>query len=304
LVHARGASKGVGEPAINSNNHPFTSSDKSLGLIHNGRVDDSEYNALKQKFEVKSNCDSEILLRIIENSENFDLDLSNEFYPHRLSGIKDVFSLINEGHMAVALGERGNDGDRMLWLFRNQYRPIWLVDMRELLGQIFFFSEPNIWEEAVNECGNFKSSIKSQKLIEIPHGQIWFFRTTDNEQNPISVSKFEAVKENTQPWQFDGGRFELKTNEPRFNVITELNELEELKINKKEQKLKFIENDLRLDFVDIKCNEIIDVVNNIRQYAEQLVQEQSINKMEFDELLVDLEFKRQELESMSEIIKR
>ena len=304
MVHARGASKGVGEPAINSNNHPFTSSDKSLGLIHNGRVDDSEYNALKQKFEVKSNCDSEILLRIIENSENFDLDLNEELYPHRLSGIKDVFSLINEGHMAVALGERGSDGDRMLWLFRNQYRPIWLVDMRELLGQIFFFSEPNIWEEAVVECGNFKSSIKSQKLIEIPHGQIWFFRTTNDEEHPISFSKFEAIKENPQPWHFDGGKCELKNNEPSFNVITELNELEELKTNKKEPKFKFVENDLRLDFVDRKCNEIIDVVNNIRQYAEQLVQEQSIGKLEFDELLVDLELKRRELETMSTIIKR
>ena len=74
--------------------------------------------------------------------------------------------------------------------------------------------------------------------------------------------------------------------------------------NKKEPKFKFVENDLRLDFVDRKCNEIIDVVNNIRQYAEQLVQEQSIGKLEFDELLVDLELRRRELETMSTIIKR
>jgi bacterioferritin (cytochrome b1) len=53
-----------------------------------------------------------------------------------------------------------------------------------------------------------------------------------------------------------------------------------------------------------KCDEIIDVVNNIRQYCEQLTQENSISKNEFEELLADLECKRKELEDMSVIINR
>mgnify|MGYP006274802483 CR=1 FL=1 len=303
LVHARGASKGVGEPAINSNNHPFTNSDKSLSLVHNGRVDDVEYQSLKQKYEVKSNCDSEILLRIIENPENI-VELNKDLYPHRLAGIRDVYSLINEGHMAVALGERGVSGDRMLWLFRNQFRPLWIVDLRELLGQIFFFSEPSIWEEAVHECGNFKSSIKSQKLIELPPNQIWYFRTTEDVQQPTGVCRFNVAKTNAQPWTFDGKKKPIKSYEPTFNVITELNEEDELKCTKKEYKFKNSDKEIKLENVESKCNEIIDVLCNIKQYAEQLIQEQSISKNEFDELLLDLELKRRELESISSIINR
>lgn len=301
LVHARGASKGVGEPAVNANNHPFTNSDKSLSLVHNGRVDDVEYQALKEKYEVKSNCDSEILLRIIENPDN-TIDLNRELYPHRLAGIRDVFSLINEGHMAVALGERGVSGDRMLWLFRNQFRPLWIADLRELLGQIFFFSEPSIWEEAVHECGNFKNSIKSQKLIELPFNQVWYFR--NNEEGQYSISRFDVSKNNSQPWTFDGNRKPIKIYEPTFNVITDLDDEDENKSKRKENKFKILEKDIKLDNVEKKCNEIIDVVNNIKQYAEQLVQEQSISKVEFDELLSDLEIKKRELESISSIINR
>lgn len=304
MVHARGASKGVGEPAVNSNNHPFTNGDKSLGLIHNGRVDDVEYNALKQKYEVKSNCDSEILLRIIENSENNDLELEHELYPHRLAGIRDVYSFINEGHMSVALGERGEAGDRMLWLFRNPYRPLWLVDLRESLGQIYFFSEPSIWEEAVHECGNYKNQVKSQKLIELPFNQIWYFRITENQGQVSGVCKFDICKTNPQPWQYDGKKHALKKNSSSFSVITELDDKDELKCEKNEPKFKYFNDDFRLDRVDTICNEIIDVVNNIRQYTEQLVQENSIGKNEFEELIADLEIKKKELEAISSIINR
>jgi hypothetical protein len=44
--------------------------------------------------------------------------------------------------------------------------------VREALGQIFFVSDPNIWDAAVAECKNNKSIIKSQKLIELPEDEI------------------------------------------------------------------------------------------------------------------------------------
>jgi hypothetical protein len=61
---------------------------------------------------------------------------------------------------------------------------------------------------------------------------------------------------------------------------------------------------LRLDLLDKKCDQIIDVVNNIRQYAEQLAVENSISKIEYEALLADMESKRKELEEMSLIINR
>ena len=299
LVHARGASKGVGEPAFNKNNHPFTSTDRSLGLVHNGRVDDIEYNALKQKFVVNSNCDSEIILRIIENAENCDLELPDDLYPKRLAGIRNAFSLINEGHMAVALGERGSEGDRHLWLFRNQHRPLWLVDLMEQLGQIFFMSEPAIWEEGVHDV---KGISRSHKLIEFPHNQVWYFRLTDSETQVKDVHKFEIFKDNYKPWQFDGKRHDLNFVEPKFQIVTQLNERDEYRKPKNE----YLKNkdELRVDVVDRKCDEIIDIVNNIRQYSEQLVQEQSISKIEFEELIAELESKKKEFENLSANINR
>jgi hypothetical protein len=298
LCHARGASKGVGEPSQNINNHPFISNDKTLCLIHNGRVDECEYQPLKNKYSVKSNCDSEILLRIIENPQS--IDEYDEFYPSDiLSGIKDVYSLINEGHMAVAVGKRGPTGQRWLWLFRNSHRPLWVIDTRESLGQIFFISEPNIWEESIRESGSIKGFTKSHKLIEIPENQIWCFRIDEESPNAKSFLKFDVQKSDSKPWQNEGEKCEIGKGDTLCNFVTELDENDRIK--RKDSELIC---ELRLDALDRKCDQIIDVVNNIRQYAEQLAQESSICKVEFEELLADLESKRKELEEISTIINR
>lgn len=207
LVHARAASKGVGEPECNKNNHPFVSFDKSVGLIHNGRIEDYEYQTLKQKYEVQSECDSEILLRIFENPT----EVNEDKFDNRLSGIRDIFSFINEGHMAVAIGERYQN-QNLLWLFRNRFRPLWVVDMRELLGQIFFVSEPRIWELAVRECG-IRNISQTQKLIELPVEEVWFFKSSDKEPTP-SVQRYEVEKsDGGTPWKFDGNRLVVKPSE-------------------------------------------------------------------------------------------
>lgn len=292
LVHARGASKGVGEPAINKNNHPFTSSDKTLALIHNGRVDDCEYRPLKQKYETKSDCDSEILLRIIEGEGE-----------NRLHGIKQVWSLINEGHMAVGVGERLPNGQRNLWLFRNQHRPIWLADVREKLGQIFFFSEPSIWEEAVTECSVLRNFTSGQKIIEIPHHQIWSFKLQGSQVQNCDIERYEVHKKETKIWEYDGLYHKLNKDEPYFTVVSDLNENDQITKNPKNEMILPTE-ELRLDLVNSKCDEIIDVVNNIRQYCEQLANEQSISKNEYENLLVDLERMRQDMVSVSAIINR
>jgi glucosamine--fructose-6-phosphate aminotransferase (isomerizing) len=155
LVHARGASKDVGGPQFNENNHPFVSDDNLISLIHNGRIE--EYDSLKENYKLSGNCDSEILLKIYEYNQK------------RLNGIKKIFELINEGHMAVAIGEKHHD-ERCLWLFRNEYRPLWIIDLVESLNQIFFVSEPSIWLESVKEC-RFK--LGYQKIIELPVKETW-----------------------------------------------------------------------------------------------------------------------------------
>lgn len=293
MVHARGASKGVGEPANNKNNHPFTSSDRSLALIHNGRVDECEYRPLRQKYETVSDCDSEILLRIIEGQGD-----------DRLEGIKTVYSLINEGHMTVALGERGSHGRRDLWLFRNPHRPLWLIDMRENLGQIFWISEPSIWEDAVSECGSIRSYTKSQKLIEVPHHQVWHFKLNGSHIGNSDVDRYDVHKSDHKPWEFDGERHTISKKEPEFPVVSSLDESEHMTKERVEECTQLAIPELRLDLVNTKCDELIDVVNNIRQYAEQLANEQSLSQIDYDKLLADLEQQRKELVELSAIINR
>jgi hypothetical protein len=291
LVHARGASKSFGEPANNENNHPFTSSDKSIGLIHNGRIDDNEYHSLKQKYELKTQCDSEILLRIFEAGEN-DTNFSQQ-----LAGIKDIFGLINEGHMAVAIGERNQNGNRMLWLFRNRHRPLWIIDVRDQLGQIFFVSEPNIWEDALRECS--KGLIRNQKLIELPVEEIWQFSVSPEEICPKNVQRFKVCKKDLKPWQFDGNKCISPKRTASFEVITNLDDKDRIlqKEQIKKTQMKEIEELPSID-IDKKCDELIDIINDIRADTEQLIQEQSIQQCELDQLLESLEEQHQNLKSI------
>ena len=164
LVHTRHASQGIGTPSINKNNHPFTSTDHTLGFIHNGRI--PEYEALKQRFQVLTECDSEILLRIIEADDC------------RLQGIKDIFSMSHQGHLAAALGEKLGC-QRHLWLFRNWHRTLWIVDLREKLGQVFFCSTADIWQAAVPDSG--------EKLTLLPCEEVWFFDLHEVKKYPLEM---------------------------------------------------------------------------------------------------------------------
>lgn len=170
LLHARAASKDVGIPSENSNNHPFTNEDKSLCLIHNGRI--PEFDLLKKAFPVFSDCDSEILLRIIEAAEN------------RMRGIERIFSFINHGHMAVALGEMMIDS-RHLWLFRNRHRLLCAIDLQEFLGQIWFCSTIEIWEKATYGL------IKKQRYTTIPSKEVWHLQC--DEDNKKQFQRFKVT---------------------------------------------------------------------------------------------------------------
>lgn len=150
LAHARHASQGVGHPSINENNHPFVAEEGQLSLIHNGQI--PSFRKLREKFATSSDCDSEVLLRIITAASN------------RLDGIRDVYAWGGECHMAVALGSY-RPGYYRLYLFRNKHRTLWLVDLRHNLGQLFFCSTFEIWQNA--------SSMLKQKVIEIPENEIW-----------------------------------------------------------------------------------------------------------------------------------
>lgn len=227
IVHARGASKGSGSPMVNKNNHPFVSESGNIALVHNGRIENSEYEELVQKYRVKSQCDSEILLRIFEQAAQVYSDEFVESYvgdckhKHRVAGIKDIFSLINEGHMAVAIGEWLKDNERSLWLFRNEHRPLWVADARGELGQIFFFSEPGMWRHAI---ASTDQSLRRCKIMEVPEYEVWHLNITEQSQCSSPPTRFMVAKSDPKPWKSDGVVLEVARETVNLEVVEGLQE--------------------------------------------------------------------------------
>lgn len=142
LGHARAATQG--NPKENKNNQPFVSENKKICLVHNGRVDD--YEKLKSRYKLESDCDSEILLRIFESTQS----------------IADLITLQGPSAGAIASAD-----DKSLWLFRNEDRPLWLIDLREALGQIFFCSTLDIWLQT-------RQANLSEKIYPILDNEAWY----------------------------------------------------------------------------------------------------------------------------------
>ena len=225
LVHTRAASPGVGVPSINKNNHPFVSADRSVGLIHNGKVPNIEYTALKEQYEVDTGCDSEMLLRLFEQRAS---TASNGEPEPRLDGMKDIWSFMGgDGFMAVAIGERLEHGLRRLWFFRNKWRSLWLADLRHILGQVFFFSTVNIWHEAMSHSPLILPYWANIKLIEVPTEQIWRMEVSPDypvvqdrnlQKVQVSLSQF------SKSWNPSGEKLAIPQARPVAQVITKLDD--------------------------------------------------------------------------------
>ncbi len=212
IMHARGASQGMGAPEDNRNNHPFLNQEQTLALIHNGRITDAEYTALRKKYEVESGCDSEILIRIVAGA---DAKKAAEKFPEekpevalRLMGLKDVFSFINHGHMAAVVAENIPE-QKCLWLFRNEHRPLWVADTRDSLGQIWFCSTPEIWTAAVNAIPDLRRvpGFSKHKLYDLTPKEVWMF-SLEAEQD-IQYRRFAVSQQAAVPWQHDGTKVHI-----------------------------------------------------------------------------------------------
>lgn len=209
LLHARAATPGIGLPEVNKNNHPFVSDDVTLSIIHNGKL--PEYHFLKDKYETFTNCDSELVLRMLQCQSDLPPGLESndglsEWQKNRLCGIKQVWSLSYHAHMAVGVGEWFDDGTRQLWLWRNEHRPLWVADMRDTLGQILFFSEDDIFWDSVKSCPQILPYLhQRQKMYEMPTEEIWFFEV--NEGFPTVgqnfFQKFNIIKKSVESREED-----------------------------------------------------------------------------------------------------
>ncbi len=308
LIHTRGASLGVGSPCDNKNNHPFVSKCGTIGLVHNGRIPDNEYRSLIKKYEVESDCDSELFLRIFEASnleENSD-DLIN-FYKEineqtrrRLIGLRDIWSFSNRTQMAVAIGEKLEKNKR-LWLFRNEHRTLSLFDMRKELGQVFFCSTPEIWIESIKSA-KLNKTFKSFSISELPTEEIWSLEINNENSCLIkeNLNKYIVQTSGSNDWQFDEKeeKFVSISDKPKYPKIIK----NDWKENdwKEPMFLGFSEDNIELSELEQYCDNISELINKISCDLSYRIENQSLTYSKYN--LIKLALKK--IENDLELINR
>jgi hypothetical protein len=183
--------------------------------------------------------------------------------------------------------------------------------MRETLGQIFFVSEPTIWEDSVYEMKPSKF-FKKQKLIEIPEEEVWYIKIKPDEKVPSNVHRFQVCKENTD-LEFSAKYRPLKIKENENKVVTRLgtkdkiNHLQaQVQAAKKsffyDQSLEGHEDIEEFSIIDLenKCKAIKRIIEDIEAVTTNLVQQQSITRHDFDQLLSLLEQQKNDLQSIED----
>jgi len=181
-----------GSPQDHVNNHPHFSDDKKLSLIHNGVI--SGYEGLKKTYQVKGECDSEVLLRVIETEKDVT------------EGIKKVFRVVTSGSMACMVAQYdSNNQVAHFYAFRNDSNPLVFMDLREQLGQFFLASTKDIAEKAMKNSGMPKE-IRKVEITEIPAYQIWKINAKTLEIEKIEVEKPAATTYGSNYYQGAGCR--------------------------------------------------------------------------------------------------
>jgi predicted glutamine amidotransferase len=302
IVHARATSRGGGHASKNSNNHPFVSQDYRMGMVHNGTIEEASF--LKERYQTFSETDSECLLRIFEHGmdeefeeiEGVPADIAN-----RVSGIKKIWSYISTGAMAVALGERVSAKRRELCLFRNDKRPLWVADLRAVLGQVFFFSSPEIWYRAVSGNDYFKKILSnSQKLIEVPADQVWFLGI-DSDSPTVTENSLFKFKLNAKPTgsEFVAGELKkIKSPVVELDVLTPLDEEDELPTAEliddytaedfEYDHFKSSQNNEETPEHEEICSEIERTIQDISTAATNLCFERSMSSSDYNQLIDSL----------------
>jgi len=179
LFHCRAATQGVGPPASNKNNHPFVSHDFQKAVIHNGFINKNEFKELKKIYETETDCDSEIILRMMEQDGTFEEIVS------------DLISWTEKSAFAVAYSQ-SDKNFRHLCLFRNHLRPLWIIDLTEDLGQYFFCSTADIFLHSV-EDSNLWNDLKF-RIQEVPPYHIINLSYSNQKTFNIAYYKAEFTK--------------------------------------------------------------------------------------------------------------
>jgi len=138
-----------GDPKKNRNNHPFNSSRYSM--VHNGAITDYEDLKKQKNIKTRIETDSALLLNILD--ENNDA----------IDGFKDILSSTKESSaMAIALLEHKDTSDPRLFLFRNPYRPLYILTS-DVMNCMFFASTEEIIKMALKR--SFGANLATDDIL-------------------------------------------------------------------------------------------------------------------------------------------
>ena len=153
IGHARRAT--CGEPEDNANNHPHRSDNGRFSLVHNGHLPGHRHEAARHRLCLSTDCDSELLLRIVEAAR------------HPVKGLYACLDQVS-GSLAVALLDAKH---RTIYLARNERSPLWLCRLRGD-NRLFFASLPEFLGAALQRVLGDECAERVETLLPLPSGVV------------------------------------------------------------------------------------------------------------------------------------
>ena len=182
IGHTRFSTSGT--PTRGRNNHPFNS--KVYSMVHNGGIDNWKHLVTTNDIKMRSETDSEVILRLVERK--------NTFY----DGISHAMKIIPRSSRVAVAMLRYVDEPK-LFLFRNIRNPIHIMTYPRLHA-IFFSSEESHLETALKSIfGNKTKDIINEHEINIEKVPDWksLEFTLENGTLPILSKELEV---NSSAW--------------------------------------------------------------------------------------------------------
>jgi glucosamine 6-phosphate synthetase-like amidotransferase/phosphosugar isomerase protein len=147
IAHCRAATHG--SPSNNDNNHPHVGDE--IAVIVNGIAHNYVEVAEKLGLVLNSECDSEIVLRLVERQDNPAI------------GLRDALTELRGGMAAAVLDCRR----KAVWLARDDGRPAWLLKLAGVDGH-FFCSTHDIARQAIQRTFGKSTNGLIKMLIPLP----------------------------------------------------------------------------------------------------------------------------------------
>lgn len=147
IGHTRAATSG--RPEKNENNHPFTGSRYSIA--HNGGIGAHERVAAALGYNLRSECDSELLLHLLEDEKDID------------TGVARVFTEVDRlSWMAVCVLEREKG---VVHLFRDNQSPCVIMSIPRWNATVFCSTKEIVADALTDVMGNRTRALETAIMI-------------------------------------------------------------------------------------------------------------------------------------------